>query len=606
LRRALHAALALAALASVAPIPAAAQVPVTAADSAAADSAAADSAAVDSAAAARYRAARGQVVERVPVPPLVGTEGPRPPLTRIVFTRDSLDWAGARTVGDLLALVPGTYVWRGGWIGRPEPVNFQARGASSVEYLLDGLPYLPAGPDSVGIDPAFLPLNFLDRIEVEPWPGLLRVHLFTSRHDRLAARSRILASTGDGDLTRYHGLLERRFPSGLGLGFAFDYLDAPALGGSAADSRVTNYWLQGSWLPSERIGLQYQLVRSDAERDPFVAGGATIGAGLTGRRTDHQLRAFLRGGVSGRSSLNFFLGRTSWDDTDPAGPDQGVTQIGAIGTLRGARASLTGRGAWRSDHTPLDAGATLAWSPAPALTANVEGVLRMHDGDRTTGWVGGRVGSRVGPLELALTGRTGQVVAAPAVAASPEQTVTDYGARLGLELGWLAAEAGYTRVDAFAPAGFQQFEAVAAPRAVPSADWVTFRGRLAPLSWLALEGWYTTPGEPGPDGAPPAHYVAQGTIRTGFNRRFPSGAFDLKLQLGIEGWDTGVLGESPSGTPVVLPSATQLRMHIQLRLGDFMAYFNRVNLTAEADSYVPGFPIPNYGSVFGFRWDFLN
>ena len=287
-----------------------AQIPVTPADSAAADSARADSAAVDSANAARYAAARRQTTEIAPIAPLLGVEGPRPPLTRIVFDRDSLDWLGARTVGDLLALVPGTYVWRGGWTGRPEAVNYDSRGASSVEYFLDGVPYVPVGPDSVGVDAAFLPLGLLDRIEVEPWPGLLRVHLFTSRHDRLAARSRIAAATGDGDLTRYHGLLERRFPSGVGFGVAADYLDAPTLGAASSNSRVTNYWLQGSWLPNARVGVQYQLVRSDAERDPFVTGGgATIGDGLIGRRTDQQLRAFLRGGGAGReSSLNLLVG----------------------------------------------------------------------------------------------------------------------------------------------------------------------------------------------------------------------------------------------------------------------------------------------------------
>ena len=41
-----------------------------------------------------------------------------------------------------------------GYIGRPEPVNFQARGASSAEYYLDGMPYVAAGVDSVAVDPA--------------------------------------------------------------------------------------------------------------------------------------------------------------------------------------------------------------------------------------------------------------------------------------------------------------------------------------------------------------------------------------------------------------------------------------------------------------------
>ena len=605
--RASRAAFAAAILAAIAAGTARAQIPVTPADSAAADSAAADSAAVDSAAAVRYAEARAEVRELVPIPPLIGVEGPRPPLTRIVFDRDSLDWVGARTVGDLLATVPGTYVWRGGWVGRPEPVNYMARGASSVEYFLDGVPFLALGPDSVGVDAAFLPLNLLDRVEVEPWPGMLRVHLFTSRHDRLAARSRISAATGDGNYTRYHGLLERRFPSGVGFGVAADYVDAPTLGAIPSDSRIINYWVQGSWLPSDRVGIQYQLVRADAERDPFGPEATPLGRALIGRRTDHQLRAFLRGSRSGASSFNLILARSSWDDEDPDGPDQGVTQLGATAALRGTAWSMSGRGFWRSRWTPLDASGTIGWSPSPALTVNLEGGMQLHEEDRSTRWVAARAGSRVGPLLLSLAGRSAQVVAAPSIEDAPEQGVTDFSGRVGFEHSWIGAEAGFAHTDGFEPVAFQQFEPVVATiRSTDATDWLTFRGRLSPFSWFGVEGWYSTPREVEPDGAPPAHFVALGTIRTGFRRRYRSGALDLKLQLGLEGWDRGVLGVSPGGAPVVLESATHLRMHIQLRLGDFMAYFNRVNLTAETQPYVPGFPIPEYGSVFGFRWDFLN
>ena len=90
-------------------------------------------------------------------------------------------------VGDLLTQVPGVFLWRGGFIGRPEPVNYQGRGATSAEYYLDGLPYVAAGVDSIAVDPALFSISLLDRIEVERWPGLLRVHLFTRRHDRARA-----------------------------------------------------------------------------------------------------------------------------------------------------------------------------------------------------------------------------------------------------------------------------------------------------------------------------------------------------------------------------------------------------------------------------------
>ncbi|MEA2712895.1 MAG: hypothetical protein QOK27_856, partial [Gemmatimonadales bacterium] len=83
---------------------------------------------------ARFLKEQGQVSVRVPVLPMLGVEGPKPALTRIVFNRDSIEWGHAATVGDLLTQVPGVYLWRGGFIGRPELVDYHARGNTSAEY----------------------------------------------------------------------------------------------------------------------------------------------------------------------------------------------------------------------------------------------------------------------------------------------------------------------------------------------------------------------------------------------------------------------------------------------------------------------------------------
>ena len=146
-------------------------------------------------------------------PPL-DAPGPGPPLSRLVFTRDSMDWAHASTLSDLLQRVPGVFLWRGGWLGQPEYPNFQARGATSVEYWLDGLPYLAAGTDSVGVDPSVFALSILDRVEIERWPGLLRVRMYTRNLDRLAPRSRIAVSRGQSSFARYQASLERKTPLG--------------------------------------------------------------------------------------------------------------------------------------------------------------------------------------------------------------------------------------------------------------------------------------------------------------------------------------------------------------------------------------------------------
>ncbi|MDQ3224235.1 MAG: TonB-dependent receptor plug domain-containing protein, partial [Gemmatimonadota bacterium] len=246
----------------------------------------------------RFLREQPQVNVRVSVLPMLGIEGPRPPFTRIVFTRDSIEWGHAATVGDLLTRVPGVYLWRGGYIGRPEPVSFQGRGAASADYYLDGIPYVPAGVDSISVDPALFSISLLDRIEVERWPGQLRVHLFTRGHDRLAPRSRIAVARGDEDFARYEASLERRFRSGLGFGLAGDYLSSPTISGASSDYSNTQVMAQGLYIPSETFGVQYRLLRSGPKRDPYVTTAAgvedTIGLGYEAKRTDMQLRVMLK------------------------------------------------------------------------------------------------------------------------------------------------------------------------------------------------------------------------------------------------------------------------------------------------------------------------
>ena len=191
---------------------------------------------------ARYLRALEQEEVRVPVMQQLDPVGPRPALTRIVFTRDSIEWMNGATVGDLLSQVPGVYLWRGGFTGRPELVNFQGRGATSAEYYLDGVPYVAAGVDSIAVDPALFTTTFLERVEVERWPGLLRVHLFTRRHDRVAPRSRVSIARGDRDFARYEADLERKFAKGIGFALSADYLDSPTASGTSSEYSNTQVW----------------------------------------------------------------------------------------------------------------------------------------------------------------------------------------------------------------------------------------------------------------------------------------------------------------------------------------------------------------------------
>lgn len=558
---------------------------------------------------ARYLREQEQEQVRAPALPTMGVRGPAPALTRIVFTRDSIEWGSAATVGDLLAQVPGVYLWRGGYIGRPEPVNFQGRGASSAEYVLDGVPYVAAGVDSLAVDPSLFSISFLDRVEVERWAGGLRVFLYTRRHDRLAPRSRIAIARGDRNFARYEGDLERRFPSGIGFVIGADYLSSPTASGSSSGYSNTQMWGQGGWVPSSRFGLQYQIIRSRPKRRAYTIADVTlsdtIGQGYSATRTDAQFRMSLRGRDDGLGpGLDVVYARSAWDG---AGLDQQVNQIGGYLSLRSPTLSLGASGFHRTKWTALDLRGTAGWTPIAQFAASAEAVLQHHYGGRSNSYVTLAAGLRpVRGLSLTGTARIGELVAAPAILTDTAQRLRDFEGTVAWDRERLGLSAGWARTSAFTPFGYAEYIRIPSLAAAPQVDWLTVSARVAPVRWLTIQSWYSDPRSGTVDGIPPTHSLTSATIRSKFLRNFPSGTFDLKLQLSMESWGRGTIGRDATAAPINLRGATFFKSLVEFQLQSFTVYWDRGNLSATKLTYVPGFRIPAYGSNFGVRWEFLN
>jgi hypothetical protein len=45
---------------------------------------------------------------------------------------------------------------------------------------------------------------------------------------------------------------------------------------------------------------------------------------------------------------------------------------------------------------------------------------------------------------------------------------------------------------------------------------------------------------------------------------------------------------------------------IQLKIGSFIAYWDRVNFQATRVGHVPGYPVLSLGQSYGVRWEFRN
>ncbi|HEX3233660.1 MAG TPA: Plug domain-containing protein [Gemmatimonadales bacterium] len=558
---------------------------------------------------ARFLKAQAEQEVLLPVLPVVGVHGPRPPLTRIVFNRDSIEWGSAATVSDLLAQIPGVYLWRGGFTGRPEPVDFEGRGATSAEYELDGIPYVAAGVDSVGVDPALFSLSLLDRIEVERWPGWLRVRLFTRRHNRLSSRSSIGIGRGDREFARYEGDLERRFANGIGFALSADYLSSPTASGVSSTYSNTQFWGQGSYVPSGKFGIQYQLIRSGPNRRAFtisdVTANDTIGLGFKAKRTDAQIRMSLRARDDGLGpGVDLVYARSAWDSP---GIDQQINQLGGYASFRAPTVSLGASALHRSRWTSLDLRGSAGWTPLTAFSASAEAVHQSHDGGRKSDYVALAAG--LSPLRgLALTGtaRLGNIVAAPAILADTAQKLRDFGATLGWDRSRLGLQVGWSRTAAFSPFAYAEFTRVASLAPTPDVDWLTLGVRVAPLQWLTVESRYADPRNATIDGVPPTHSVNTATIRSKFLRKFRSGIFDLKAQFSMESWGRGIIGRDATGAPITLRGATFYESLLEIQLQSFTLYWDRRNLQATKLAYVPGFQIPSYGSNFGVRWVFSN
>ncbi len=553
----------------------------------------------------RYLEAQKKIGVVLPVMPLLAEGAPEPAFARTVFNRDSIEWVNAETVGDLLARIPGVFIWRGGRRGRPEMANYQARGATAVQYVLDGMPYVPAGPDSVAVDPALFALNFLDRVEIERWPGRLEVRLYTRRHDRLAPRSRIAVAAGSDRLALYGGEIEARSRRGPGLVVAGDYVRAPAVAPTTGDVSTSQLWVQGNYVPSSRFGIQYQLMRMSADRDAFTGALGGTGSAYEGKRTDAQMRVSFAPRHDGAGPrFDLVYARTGWDS---AGIQQQINQLGGTVTVRSGQAagglSAFQRGRW----TSFDSRAWMGWSPVAAVTISGEGVFQHHFGGRSSRWAGARAALAL-PLGLSVGGavRAGAAVAAPSILSDTAQTLRDVELVASLERGWIGGEATWSRGRAWQPLAYQEYPGVASIAPLSRSEWVTLSGHLAPWRWLVLDGWISDPRGVLPQGQPPRHYVANGTIRSKFLRQFPSGYFELKLQLGVEGWSPGTLGLDAGGSPLALPGARFLRSLVQMEIGSLTFFWDARNIGGSDAVYVPGFAIPRYGHTFGIRWEFLN
>jgi hypothetical protein len=539
---------------------------------------------------------------RPPLPRLGPPPGPLPAAQRVVFTRDDLDWLGARSLGELLAFVPGAFHVRAGWFGLPEFIGYAGQGAAGIELYLDGFLLAPLGEDGAALDLARFDIGLLQRVEVEVLPTLLRVYLVSDVGTVRRPRTEASFATGDAETNTYRGRYLNRWANGAGLGIAASYFatDGPSTSPSAVNTLTI--WAKGTWTPAPLVGVEYSYTTTSIEREALQPTGTPPLPALNADRRDAFVRAYAatrEGGMGLRFDALFGTSRY----TDSTGTLDGEeSQAAAVASYRAATWALEATTRLRSGATPRFFQARASWAPARRLT------LAAY----------GQTARRLGSERLTEGGLTGELRVLPRVRAhgalrwrdwrtDTAQTITDWDTGLAMVgstgyLGLSVQRHGPFRAPAFPTLEPQLPRATTVPVTT-----ITVAYRLAPRPYLTLHGWYRHPLDPQHAAFEPPHHTRTAlAFRSRFLPRLRRGAFDLLVQAELEGWGDGIAGLDASGTPIRLEGATVVNYLVEFRLVGAILFWTFRNPQLERYAIVPGFAMPRGLQRFGVRWEFAN
>ena len=537
--------------------------------------------------------------------------GPQPASRRYVFDQDAIHFSGVLSLGELLARVPGVFLVRSGWVGHAEAVSYAGQGPGSVELYWDGYALDPMGLDSAGFDLGRFDLGTLRRVEVEALPTVLRVYLVTDAAGPRRARTEASFGTGDASTNSYRlRYLNRwRGGTGIGIGATFNSTSGPAIA-SAGVSQL-NLWVKGTWMPSDRVGVEYQVSSYGLQRDALLPSAADAASpeipAANVRRTDMFVRAFGATRLDG-TGLRFDaeLGSSSYSDTTHV-LDTLVNQAALDVSYRGRNWSTEAWGRVRDDLTPFDVGSRFAWSPLRALTLSSAGRRRARFGGGGVSEVS--AGLELRPVDVvALHGELRwRGIADSAFAVSDTaQRVRDWSGGISYFSRKLTIDATLTRHDPFSTPSLGAFRRQLPGVVTAGATVTTVSYRYEPWRSFSISGWWSNPSNDSIPFEPKHHALTRFTFESRFLPHFRRGVFDFMAQVEIESWGRGTAGATSGATLARLPGATVWNYHFQFRLVGAIVYWTMRNALFQRYALVPGFQSPRGISRFGVRWEFTN
>ena len=546
------------------------------------------------------------------LPRLGAPPGPMPKNGRFVFDHDALWFSGALDLAELLQQIPGVFLVRAGWYGRPEALHYAGQGAASLELYWDGFAIDPLGRDSAGIDLSTYNLGFVNRVEVEVLPTVIRVYLFSDGQAVRRPRTETSFATGDASTNTYRVRYLNRWKDGLGLGVGVEFLGTSAGNAASGHSNDLTIWGKGSWIPSPRFGVEYQALSTTINRDAFAETLPSGAADTIPNPGSHRTDLFFRGFVATRDDgmgLRFdaLAGSTSYTDS-AAVLNRNELQGATVVAYRAGRWSgeLTTR--VRDGSTPLELQLRGALSPFYGLTVSGSLDRKSHVGARRS--TDASLGAELRPFPgLAFHGvaRMRSVVARPDVLTDTAQRVTDVSGGVALTSRGADLDVTYARHGAFTAPLYGVFDTVVAAYPSLPVRTVTASFALRPTLFLSLSGWYRHPLDPVTSAyEPPHHSRLAATFRTRLLPVLRRNAFDFTAEAAVEAWSHGAMGVDGSGNPIRLPGAMVVDYRLEMRLLGAALFWTVRNSRSELYSLVPGVAMPHVAQRYGVRWEFTN
>ncbi len=534
---------------------------------------------------------------------------------------------GARTVGDLLARIPGATQFSTGWMAAPNTATYLGD-AARVRVFLDGLEYSSLDPHTgATLDYAQIPLWPIEAVTVERSPSEIRVYLNTWRVTRTTPYTRTDITSGDYQTNLYRGYFGRRFAHGEALQFGVQqYGTAPTRGGATSDQlslmgRVG--WARG------KFSVDAFLLQVASHRgvivDPYTGDSVPR---LQGTRRDAYVRVAYGdpdGGpwVQGTAATTRYIysggsggAIASTGSTAPGDTAVSRAQYVLAGGLSegGVRLSGTARYFAAFEHPVPDTGTASAKPPpargllVPSFRASYDwwrlGLSAYAEGkgiDSTSRSEANAVFMPFSFLRLSTAVGTSRDARVPGGALSPGYARFEAGIRLhDLWVGGGVIARGATRL--VAPTLVDDSLVVASGRSA-TARFASVQGRLwkavhadaYALRWDDSTGLYR----------PQYQTRVQLYVSSSLLNRFPDNSFHIFFGLTHE-YRSATYFPEANASVVRMPGYRAIGAQLEIRIERAVLSYQFSNALGAQYMQVPGFLMPRQTSIYGVRWEFWN